>query len=158
MDGTVCLSTSKLYVGKQGVAFDTLLSPEQQEWYNMNDCCAPYITMLIGADYHAKDLGNMFKTANLATDWQQSTIPKVQSSKILEMYSIYVIMTTSSTLKHLVIHRSHVREKMDHQDANAMLHSRPVCGLTDVGFCSTAQPVTFTMTSSTPVWIPQYHT
>lgn len=51
---------------------------------------------------------------------------------------------------------------MDHEDTNAMLDSLPVGvwsnGPTDVGFCSTAQPVTFIVTQGTPGWTPQYLT
>lgn len=71
------------------------------------------------------------------------------------MYSIDVTMTTSSTLKHPLIHWSQGREKMDHALSWSIGTLLPN-GLTDMGFCSTAQTVTFTMTLS--VWIPQYQT
>ncbi|XP_056913633.1 uncharacterized protein LOC130539351 [Takifugu flavidus] len=161
LQGNFWMITSPcLFVGPEGVAAQVDLTAEQNEWYEMGEEACPHVTLAIHAEHQAKDLGPMIKRLMSVTDWSSTQIPGLLYSPSEKSYKIMHTTTNSVILQHRQIQRFHGREKTDHPDSAQILNALPETlwssGPTDVGLCSTVEPVTFSVSDYNPVWQSQY--
>uniref|UniRef100_A0A8C6M250 ribonuclease H n=1 Tax=Nothobranchius furzeri TaxID=105023 RepID=A0A8C6M250_NOTFU len=156
---TWCIQTQDIYVADEGVAAAALLTPDQNAWYMMADEAVPHVSLAINPAHQAKELGGMVKRSLATHDWKTTSLPQVQFSPSTKTYKITSSATNVGNLEHKIISRSHGRECTDHPDTPEMLSKLPnslwSTGPTDVGLVTVA-PVTFHLTTSSPLWIPQY--
>nr|XP_049617673.1 uncharacterized protein LOC125992617 [Syngnathus scovelli] len=149
-----------VYITIKGIAAHVSLTPEQGDWYEMSAFAEPHITLAIGAQHQAKDLGPMVKQCVQVKDWVPTSWPSVEYSVSASAYRIPANTLNSSVLEHQQISRDHGCEKTDHPRAESMLVSLPgglwSRGPTDVGFCAAVAPVVFAVSTLSPVWQNQY--
>ena len=148
-----------IYVAQVGVAAGVTLTPEQQQWYMMDDEAAPHVSLALHPDHQAKELGSIVKTAEAQIDWQRTELPYVWFSPATQIYKIVTSATDTALLEHIQVSRHHGREKTDHPDTATMLQDLPsslwATGPTDVGRVA-CTPVSFKLVLTEPIWIRQY--
>ncbi|XP_072566556.1 uncharacterized protein [Paramormyrops kingsleyae] len=154
------VASENIYVGPEGVASATLLTPEQLPWFMMGQEAVPHLSLALHPKHQAKDLGPMVKRARETRDWVQTQIPQVSFSPSCSIYCIQVTAQDTALMQHEQIARDHGREKMDHPKAAALLASLPdslwSTSSTDVGLIS-CTPVQFQLQPGEgPLWLRQY--
>nr|XP_015797242.2 uncharacterized protein LOC107373618 [Nothobranchius furzeri] len=153
------IRVSDIFVAPEGVAAAVSLTPDQLPWYMMADEAVPHVSLALHPSHQAKELGGMVKRSLATTDWSPTALPQVSYSPMTKTYRITHNCTNTSALAHEVISRTHGREKTDHHDTATMLSQLPdtlwSAGPTDVGLVRTP-PIQFTLTDTSPLWIPQY--
>ncbi|XP_053725193.1 uncharacterized protein LOC128761187 [Synchiropus splendidus] len=136
------LSSTCIYVGKQGVAAATKLTSSQAH------------------GHEARELGPMVKQCEAAEDWQSGQVPSVSFSPSLNAFCVQVKTEDSGVLEHATLTRFHGRELSDHELSAEMLDTLPDSlwsqGPADVGHCVECEPVTFEITPGAFVNVPQY--
>ena len=159
-DTTHTITTSYIWVGPEGVSASVSLPPELLPWYEMAPDSVPHCSLLISSGHQAKQLGPMSKRCTYQTDWIVTDIPNVEFSPALQTYRISVSTTDRVTMEFSQVQRNQGYDQSDHEDSAEMLESLPhslwSTGPTDVGCCTGLPPVTFSIASDSPIWLPQY--
>ncbi|XP_053194179.1 uncharacterized protein LOC128378637 [Scomber japonicus] len=155
------VTSTCLFAGPEGVAAAVTLPYELIKIYEMAAEAAPHITLAVHADHQAKELGPMTKRLLKVSDWVTTQIPQLSYSESEKAYKITKTAVDSVLLEQRQIERFHGREKTDHPDSSSMLEALPPSlwssGPTDVGFCSTIDPITFDVKPDAgPIWLNQY--
>lgn len=137
--------STHIYIGEAGVAAVCELNDKQQEWYKMSETAVPHISLALGPEKEARELGPMTKYLHNLPDWQDSGIPDVQFSPSSEAYRIFIQMKDMAILEHETLTRDHGREYSDHEDTERVLFSVPSgvwsLGPFDVGFCKQIESI-----------------
>ncbi|KAI7811686.1 polyprotein [Triplophysa rosa] len=158
-DSKWVLRGSGLMVGKEGVVAPVLLTEEQMKWYEMSDTTAPHISLALHPNHEARELGNMTKRLLAANDWKPTEMWGILYSDTQKAYWVQDQTEDTGVLTHKQISRCHGREQTDADGAENMINTLPdnlwSQGPTDVGFCN-IKPVSFELTTTTPIWVPQY--
>ncbi|XP_069750335.1 uncharacterized protein [Narcine bancroftii] len=145
-----------IVLGKEGVAATVALTSEQLEWYVMAGEAVPHVTLAIGTNHQAKDLGPMSQNLMSLRDWSDTQIPTVWFSPSGQAYRILHPSNDRVLLEHRQIERFHGREKMDHPNSAPMLDSLPEdlwsVEPADMNFCQQVDPITFELSDYTPIW------
>lgn len=77
---TPTISTTSMFIGKEGVAAAVDLTEHIQQWYQLGTDSAPHITLAIGYAYEARSLGPMVKRA-LTLTWEETSLPRIWKAK-----------------------------------------------------------------------------
>ncbi|XP_057189600.1 uncharacterized protein LOC130554151 [Triplophysa rosa] len=153
------LKGSGLMVGKEGVVAPVDLTEEQMKWYEMSDTAVPHISMALHPKHEARELGNMTKRLLATNDWEPTGKWGILYSQTQQAYWVKGQTEDTGVLTHKQISRCHGREQTDAEGAEGLIESLPnelwSQGPTDVGFCN-IKPVSFELTTTTPIWVPQY--
>ncbi len=153
------LTGDGIFIGKEGVVAPIVLTSEQLKWYEMTDTAAPHISMALHPGHEARELGGMTKRVRAVADWEPTDINMVLYSDTANAYWVTEKTEDMGVLTHKQISRSHGREQTDGTGAEQLIAVQPSDlwsqGPTDVGLCNIA-PVTFDLSSTEPIWVPQY--
>lgn len=159
-DGTdTTLSSTYLYVSEEGVAADCILDSSIQELFWSSDA-APHISLALGVNHEARQLGPKVKKCASLTDWTQTDSPQVDHSPSGKAWRIKISTSDSAILEHHVLSRHHGREMSDHEQAKTMLDKLPASlwaqSPYDVGHCKGIPPVRLEVSPGSHVYKRQY--
>ncbi|XP_030586900.1 cytochrome P450 2J1-like [Archocentrus centrarchus] len=79
------MTSTDIIAGPEGVAALVDFTPEQLQWYKMEDTAVPHFTLMVAADH---ELGAMSKRAAETTDWLTTQITQVKYSPSFKAYLI----------------------------------------------------------------------
>lgn len=152
------IKCTKLFVAREGVAAEIILTEEQEGYFEMTETSTPHVTIFMNEGHEAKALGPMVKRMQKAGDWKK-TDNEWEHSQEVDGYRLTIDITEEVIYQMVEVRRIVTTQEGDGEGAERLLQEMPESlwskGAGDVGKWS-IEPVLFQIDRTEIVNVRQY--